>query len=161
MAPISRKAVGAREPFPGNINVTPLPHEPPIRSRPILQSHPAMPAVVVNAKLPYTSTSHYEGDSFNWPIFVLFLFLSVSLGVILSKWGWDKITGKLWKWSAGWDSPLVDEDEEQLLEGTSEVETDPKYANHTVDINEIQHTSPSNIEQTQEDDWIANHTRGI
>jgi hypothetical protein len=119
-----------------------------------------MPAVVVNAKLPYTSTSHYEGDSFSWPIFVLFVFLSVSLGVILSKWGWSKITGKLWKWSAGWDSPLVDEDEEQLLEGTSEVETEPKDANHTIDINEIQ-TSPTNIEQSPKEDWIASHIRGL
>lgn len=117
-------------------------------------------AVNVNAKLPYISSGHYQGDSFNWPVFVLLLFLSVSFGVILSKWGWNKITGKLWKWSSGWDSPLVDEDEERLLQETTEVEPAPKEGNHTINTNEIP-TNPTNIGQTPGEDWIANHIRGI
>jgi hypothetical protein len=160
MAPVPKRIVGAREPFPGNINVTPLPHEPPIRSRPILQTHPSMPSVTVQTKLPYTSSHHHTGDSFNWPVFLLFLFLSASLGVVLSKWGWNKITGKIWKMSSGWDSPLVDEDEEELLQETSEEDTTPKDTTHTVSINEIQ-TPSSDIDQTPVEEWICSHTRGV
>jgi hypothetical protein len=160
MAPVPKRIVEVREPFPGNINVTPLPHEPPIRSRPILQTHPSMPSVTVHIKMPYTSSHHYTGDSFNWPVFLLFLILSASLGVVLSKWGWNKITGKIWKMLSGWDSPLVDEDEEELLPETSEEDTARKDTTHSVLVNEVQSLS-SDIDQTPVEEWICSHTRGV
>jgi len=49
------------------------------------------------------------------------ILMMLSFAVIMSKWGWNKITGQIWKLSSGWPGPVENmEDEEELL-GSEEV----------------------------------------
>ena len=102
MPPLQKTSIDSRGAFPGIINVTPVPIEAPIRTRPVLQSHP----LNVNATLPYTSTKLSGSDTFHWGTFILLVFLAGSFGVVLSKWGWTKITGQIWKMSSGWEGSV-------------------------------------------------------
>src|SRR5208282_849846 len=112
MLPLQKTSIDTREAFPGIINVTPVPIETPIHTRPILQSHP----LKVNTTLPYTSTKSSHLDTFHWGTFILLVFLAGSFGVILSKWGWTKVTGQIWKMSSGWEGSLENEEEELLTD---------------------------------------------
>jgi hypothetical protein len=111
----------SRESYPGNIKVTPVPIEQPIHTRPVLQSH--RHAAVITA-IKHTA-SKPNSDHFNWPICILLVFLVALLGLILSKWGWRWITGRIWKMTSGWDGPLEDEDEEHLLSAETPEDSSP------------------------------------
>ena len=113
MASIFKKSIDPRESLAGIINVTPIPIEAPIHSRPIVQSHPSTGTA---ASFPFTSTNPHSSNTFHWPVLILLLFLALSLGIILSKWGWSKITGRIWKFSSGWKGSLGEYDEEHLLQ---------------------------------------------
>jgi hypothetical protein len=122
MAPLQKPSIDSREAFPGVINVTPVPIETPIHTRPVLQSHP----LIVNTILTHTSTKVSHPGAFHWGAFILLVFLAALFGVILSKWGWTKITGQIWKTSSGWDGPLEDEEEGELLTNCQAQASTPK-----------------------------------
>ena len=116
------ESLDSRAALPGVITVTPIPIEQPISTRPVIvQAHSER--VTVNATFPFTTTKPPSGDTFHWAPFLLVVFLAVSLGVILSKWGWTRITGRIWKMSSGWEGPLELEDEDPLLEESATVNT--------------------------------------
>jgi hypothetical protein len=153
MPTIPKYVFNPRETLPGSIKVTPIPIEAPIHTRPVLQSHHA--STLANYTLPYTSTkSPNSTNTFHWPVAILLIFLLLTLGIILSKWGWRFITGQIWKLSSGWKGPLEMEDEEQLL--TEPEETQTKGENFTITVEEIPEPGPSSLE-----DWIRNHPRSI
>src|ERR1700694_2721161 len=102
----------SRESLTGNINVTPVPIETPIHTRPVLQSHRY---TAVNTAIKHSTTAP-KPDHFNWPVCILFILLSALLGLILSKWGWSWITGRIWKLTSGWEGPLEEEDEHLLAD---------------------------------------------
>lgn len=108
-----RSFLDARE--PGNIQVTPIPIEVPIHSRPILHSSHA------NATFSFSAVKHPASDQFHWGLLILMIFMLVSFAVMMSKWGWNKITGQIWKLSSGWPGSV--EDEEELLASQNEVTT--------------------------------------
>lgn len=115
--PAIPRAVGSREalPSPGNIVVTPVPVDPPIHSRPVLQSshsHHPVQYTFPHAGAPPPSPT----DKISWPLVILFVLLACGLGVVLSNWGWKKVTGKIWKWSSHWEGTIDDDMGEELLE---------------------------------------------
>ena len=141
MPPILQSQLYSRETSPGVIKVTPIPIETPIHSRPVVQSHPAKVNVALIVPTRPPNTNH-----FHWGPFLLFVFLTLSLGLVLSKWGWTKITGRIWKWSSGWDGPVVDEDLEELIP-EQQSERTSKQGNLQINVVEMQ---PS--------DWHLYHT---
>lgn len=108
---ITRNSLDARE--PGNIQVTPIPIEVPIHSRPVLHSSESSHT---NATFRYSAVDHAPSDGFHWGLLILMILLILSFALIMSKWGWNKITGQLWKLSSGWPGSVENmEDEEELL----------------------------------------------
>lgn len=107
MPAITPKSFLARE--PGTIQVTPIPIEVPIHSRPILHS-------------AHSNTTFHEGvkhavsDHFHWGLLLIMIILTLAFAFIMSTWGWNKITGPLWKLGSGWQGSVENmEDEEELL----------------------------------------------
>ena len=168
MAPFPKNIFDIREPFPGNIKVTPIPDEPPIHGRPVLQSHestytsPFGFTVVNNATtFPFhVSSGGSQSSSVNWPTCILVILLAVLLGAILSKWGWSKITGRIWKWSNKWEGPLEMEDEEELLPERGEQGEVAKEMEVRVNVEEIygaQHELDAG--EYSLEDWINKRPR--
>lgn len=159
MPPLQKTSIDSREAFPGVIKVTPVPIEAPIHTRPVLQSHPL--DVVVSATVSHTSTKHLSRDSFHWGPFILFLFLASSFGIVLSKWGWNKITGQIWKLSSGWEGPLEleEEEEEVFLRDIQGERSSSAKSSSFADIEQL--SSPKDIEPMSPEDWIINHPRTI
>jgi hypothetical protein len=144
--PVLPGVLSSRESFPepGNIAVTPIPLDPPIRSRPILtSSHSHYKATYT---FPHAGAEPPSADGVRWPLVILFILLAMLLGTVLSKWGWMKITGKIWQWASRWEGSLEDDiEEEELLEQpTSNKATEMEV----VDINEI-YAQPDDVE------WIS------
>jgi hypothetical protein len=152
MAPVLNHS---RETLPGNIKVTPIVIEPPINSRPVLQSH-HFTAVITH------TTTKPAGNHVNWIYIILFIFLTALLGVVLSSKGWTWITGRIWKYMSGYQGPLVeDEDEQHLLnENASEEPETPKEPTDVVvhDV-EIPNSPPLSLESyiTHEPHNPSNH----
>lgn len=163
MPPFPRKIVDVRETLPGIIKVTPIIIEPPIHGRPVLQSYEAPPfRVIVNATaFPFhVNGGEPKGSSVHWVACILLVLLALLLGAILSNWGWNKITGRIWKWSSKWDGPLEMEDEEELLAQipyTEDVPNDPKIS---VNVEEIYAPQDDSTEYSLED-WINKRPREI
>jgi len=87
-----------------------------MHSRPILHSSHR-----TNVTLPYSGVQPPSSNNFHWGLFILMILMMLSFAVIMSKWGWNKITGQIWKLSSGWPWPVENmEDEEELL-GSEEV----------------------------------------
>ena len=133
MAPVLKGAIDPREVFPGVIKVTPIPFEVPIHTRPVLHTI----SVAVNATFPFTSTGHRKSSTFSWGVVILFLFLALSLAIALSKRGWAKITGKIWKLSSGWKGSL-DEEDDCLLQSIVSENTATREANVDTSAHDIQ-----------------------
>jgi hypothetical protein len=153
MAPVRAVVIGSREALAGNIKVTPIPIEPPITSRPVLQSHHPL-NVIVNATLSHVPASPPVDHKVHWSVVILLIFLVVMFIIILSPRGWRWITGRIWKFSSGWNGPL-EEDEEHLLEDPSTPKEDT-----TVTVLELP-PSPRNSMQTVEEWIIANPRTSI
>ena len=149
--------VDTRAALPGVITVTPVPIEQPIHTRPvIIQSH--SPGVTVNATFPFIATKPPSRDTFHWGLFILLVLLAALLGVILSKWGWTKITGRIWKLSSGWEGPLELDDEDPLLEDSAQTSKD------TTAVTQTEVSSPSTdygAEQTSVEDWIVTQSKRL
>jgi hypothetical protein len=162
MAPTPRKLVDAREALPGIIKVTPIPIEPPIHGRPVLQSHETPPfRVVVNGSaFPFhVNGGELKGSSVRWGACTLLVLLALLLGATLSNWGWNMITGRIWRWSSKWDGPFEMGDEEQLLPQTR-TEDAPKDPEIPVNFEEIYEPQDSSTEYSLED-WINKRPREI
>jgi len=84
MPSIQNAVIDARDVFPGVITITPIPIETPILTRPVLHSD----SLIVKATRLYKSTKPSSVDNFHWGTAVLLIFLALSFGVFLSKWGW-------------------------------------------------------------------------
>lgn len=165
MAPVPKRIVDIRESSPGNIKVTPITIEPPIYGRPVLQSHEASDTfkISVNATVfPFrVHGGELQTSSVDWPVCVLLLILVMLFGVILSKWGWSKVTGRIWRWSSKWDGPLEMEDEEELLPENIHLEEVHKESEVKVNIEEIYGTPKFELEECSLEDWINRRPREI
>jgi len=163
MPPFPRKTVDVRETLPGNIKVTPIPIEPPIHGRPVLQSYEAPPfRVTVNATaFPFhVNGGEPKGSSVHWAACILLLFLALLLGAILSNWGWKKITGRIWKWSSKWDGPLEMEGEEEFLPQSPYTEDARNNPEISAIVEEIYASQDGSTEYSLED-WINKRPREI
>jgi hypothetical protein len=160
MPPLQKTSfIDSREAFPGVIKVTPVPIETPILTRPVLQSRPL--GATVNTTLTFTSSKTLGAERFNWGAFTLFIFLAATLGLILSNVGWRYITGQIWKRCSGWDGPLEEEDEEELLAESQLESSSPKdetLTNVAAIPSPPQSTDP---EQLSPEEWIMRHPREI
>lgn len=151
MPPLQKTSIDSREAFAGVITVTPVPFETPIHSRPILQSHTS----TVNVTLTHKSTKPSHADTFHWGTFILFVSLAVSFGVILSKWGWTKITGQIWKMSSGWAGSLENDEEDLLMDCQPETSA-PKENLSSIEVIPSESPEP---EQTPHEEWIVKSQR--
>lgn len=155
------ESLDSRATLPGVITVTPIPIEQPISTRPVIVQAPSQQGVTVNATFPFTTTHPPSGDTFHWGLFMLFVLLAALLGVVLSKWGWTRITGRIWKMSSGWEGPLELEDKDPLLEDSSPA---PETKN-AVTITETEHSTacPTDYgaEQTSVEEWIVTHSKRL
>ena len=107
MPAITPKYFLARE--PGTIQVTPIPIEAPIHSRPILHS------AHTNATL-HEGVTQTHSDHFHWGLLLIMILLTLAFAFVMSTWGWNKITGPLWQLGSGWQGSIQSmEDEEELL----------------------------------------------
>jgi hypothetical protein len=157
MPPLQKTSIDSREAFPGVIKVTPVPIEAPIHTRPVLQSHPL--DVVVNTTLSHISTKHLSRDTFHWGTLILFLFLALSFGIILSKWGWNKITGQIWRLSSGWKGSLELEEEEIFLPDSQVERNSSTKCSSFTNIERL--PSPTDVEPMSPEEWIIDHPRTI
>lgn len=108
--------------MPGNIEVTPIPIEIPIHSRPVIQQSHQISALV-NAAFPFTSANPSSGNSYHWGEASLLIFLVACLGLILS---WSRIMERLRTLTNG--RPLVREDEEPFGTETQRIYNDIREA---------------------------------
>ena len=158
MPPVLKNRFYSREVAPGIITVTPVPIEAPIHSRPVVQSRPPN----VNTSLPIAASKPPKPHAVNWPVLILFLFLGLLLALVLSKWGWSKLTGKIWKWSSGWDGPLEDEDLEELIQESRSEASTHKDVNTDV-VREIE-SSEWNLydrDLTSTEEWVLRNPRSM
>lgn len=151
MAPLQKTSIDSREALAGVINVTPVPIETPIHTRPVLQSHP----LIVNTTLTHKSIKLSHPDAFHWGALALLVFLALSFGVMLSNWGWKKITGQIWKLSSGWEGSLEDEEEELLVDCQPEAST-PKINLPSIHVIPSHSTELPPITQVE---WITTSQR--
>lgn len=152
------ESLDTREAFPGVITVTPIPIEQPINTRPVIvQSH--SDGVTVNATFPFTTTNPPSGDTFHWGLFLLFVFLAGLLGIILSKWGWTRITGRIWKMSSGWEGPLELEDEDPLILEDSTART--KFIGSVIHMEPARPSTDYGAEESSVEEWIVTHSKRL
>jgi hypothetical protein len=122
---------------------------------------------MTNPTFPFTTAKPPVGDTFHWGLFILFVFLAGLLGIILSKWGWTRITGRIWRMSSGWEGPLeMLDDEVPLIEGSGlEMKN-----NVTVNVSEVSPSCgseehdriSSDIEHRNSvEEWIVAHSQRI
>lgn len=150
-----------RETFPGIIKVTPIPIDPPIHGRPLLQSYEAPPFrfIANGTAFPFhVNGGESKGSTVHWVACTLLVLLALLLGAILSNWGWSRITGRIWKWSSKWDGPLEIEDEEELLPQTPYTEDAPKDPEISINVEEIYRPRGGSTEYSLED-WINKRPR--
>jgi hypothetical protein len=90
---------------------------------------------------------------------ILFLFLSVLLAITLTRWGWTRITGRIWKISSGWDGLLEDKDQESLLGDSNGSSNETCIAT----VAEAQGTPSWELDEGRIslEEWIATHPKSI
>ena len=163
MAPLPKNIVDIRESFPGHIKVTPIPDEPPIHGRPVLQSHEATRTFEINVNATvfpfHIDDGGSQSSNVNWPACLLLILLALLFAAILSKWGWSQITGKIWKWSSNWNGPLEMEDEEELIPQNIYPEEGPKEMEVRVNVEEIYGTPKLESGEYSLEDWINKRPR--
>jgi hypothetical protein len=123
----------------------------------IVQSHSE--GVTVNATFPFTTTNPPSGDTFHWGLFLLFVFLAGLLGIILSKWGWTRITGRIWKMSSGWEGPLELEDEDPLILEDSTART--KFIGSVIHMEPARPSTDYGAEESSVEEWIVTHSKRL